>query len=394
MSIRSNLNLGMMAFLVAACLPLGAASKGTLQIGYITPLTGTNSYAGLASFPGLEDEVAAVNAAGGINGYQLKVITYDDNNDTPSDALADAKRLIEQDKAIGIIGPIFSGGAIPIAKIADESHVPMIATTATNVNVTVDESGKVHPYAFRVCFIDPYQGTALADYCYNKLGKRKAAFITDVASPYTVALHQFFNERFTKLGGQVVTDEGYNKGDQEFRAQLAKVNATKADVLVCCADNYKDPGLVAKQAKALGMKILIVGGDGWMAEDILPYAGGALDGAIFTTIASVDDPAFGKYNAEYKAKHPTLTPAGVWGYLALDALKIMENGIKQATANGGAWSQEKFRDVIENTKDLPVFTAATFTFDKATHNPLNKPVLFIEIKDNKFKILESYAPKS
>jgi branched-chain amino acid transport system substrate-binding protein len=322
----------------------------------------------------------------------LKVITYDSQG-LPAEAVAITHRMIDQDKVIAIIGPSNSGSGIPMAKIADASHVPIIATTATNLNVTVDESGKVHPYMFRVCFIDPYQGTALADYCYNKLGKRQAAFITDVASPYTVALHQFFKERFTKLGGKVVMDEGYNRGDQEFRAQLAKVKSSKADVLVACADNYKDPGLIAKQAKGLNMNIQMIGGDGWMVEDILPYAGKELDGAFFTTIASVDDPAFTKFNAEYKAKHPG-KEANVWGYLGLDCMAILENAIKQVTADGGAWSQEKFRDAIENTKDLPVFTAAKFTFEKDTHNPHNKPVLLIQIKDGKFKILESYAPKS
>jgi branched-chain amino acid transport system substrate-binding protein len=382
----------MMAFLVAAFLPLGAASKGTLVIGHVTTMTGSDAYIAPGAVSALEDEVAKVNAAGGINGYMLKVIAYDGQS-LPAECVAVTKRLIDQDKVVAIVGPSFSGAGIPMAKIADESHVPILATTATNVNVTVDESGKVHPYMFRVCFIDPYQGTALADYCYNKLGKRQAAFITDVASPYTVALHQFFKDRFTKLGGQVVADEGYNKGDQEFRAQLAKVKSGKADVLVACADNYKDPGLIAKQAKALNLNIQMIGGDGWMVEDILPYAGKELDGAFFTTIASVNDPAFAKYNSDYKAKHPG-KEANIWGYLGLDCMAIIENGIKTVTANGGAWSQEKFRDAIEGTKDLPVFTAAKFTFDKTNHNPYNKPVLLIQIKDGQFKILESYAPKS
>jgi len=393
MTQRSSNRFGVLpGFFLAALLPLAAAPKGTLVIGHVTTMTGSEAYVAPGAVPAVEDEVARVNAAGGINGYMLKVIAYDGQN-MPAECVAVTKRLIDQDKVIAIIGPSFSGAGIPMAKIADETHVPIIATTATNVNVTVDEGGKVHPYMFRVCFIDPYQGTALADYSYNKLGKRKVAFITDVASPYTVALHQFFKDRFTKLGGQVVTDEGYNKGDQEFRAQLAKVKSTKADVLVVCADNYKDPGLVAKQAKALNMNIQMIGGDGWMVEDILPYAGKELDGSFFTTIASVNDPAFAKYNAEFKQKHPG-KEANIWGYLGLDCMAILENSIKQVTANGGAWSQEKFRDAIEGTKDLPVFTAAKFTFDKANHNPYNKPVLLIEIKDGQFKILESYAPKS
>jgi branched-chain amino acid transport system substrate-binding protein len=272
----------------------------------------------------------------------------------------------------------------------DEAKIPCIATTATNVRVTVDESGKVHPYMFRVCFIDSYQGTALADYSYNRLGKRRAAFITDVADPYTVAIHKFFKDRFIQLGGKVVLDEGYNKGDQEFRAQLSKVKASKADVLVACADNYKDPGLMAKQSKGLGLNIQMVGGDGWMVKDIIPYAGKELDGSFFTTIATVDDPAFASFNTAFRAKHPGVDP-NIWSYLTLDCMAIVENAIRVVTANGGAPDPVKLRNVIEATKDLKAFTC-NFSFDK-DHNPYNKPVVLIQIKDGKLKVVESYAPK-
>jgi branched-chain amino acid transport system substrate-binding protein len=391
MAFTSTIKLGMASLLLAA-LPLSAAPKGTLNIGHVITLTGSDAYIGPGAIPSVEDEAAKINAAGGINGYMLKIISYDGQS-LPAECVAVTKRLIDQDKCVAIIGPTFSGAGIPMAKIADESKVPIIATTATNVNVTVDQSGKLHPYMFRVCFIDPYQGTALADYCFNKLGKRRAAFLTDVASPYTVALHQFFRERFEKLGGKVVLDEGYNKGDQEFRAQLAKVKSAKADVLVSCADNYKDPGLMAKQAKALNLNIQMIGGDGWMVEEILPYAAKELDGAFFTCVASVNDPAFAKYNSEFKQKHPG-KEANIWGYLGVDALRIIANGIKVATAGGANLDQGKLRDAIEATRELPVFTASKFTFDKTNHNPLNKPVLLLQIKDGQFKILESYAPKS
>jgi branched-chain amino acid transport system substrate-binding protein len=375
---------------LTALLPLSAASKGTINIGHVTTLTGPNSYIGPGAVAALEDEAARVNAAGGINGWNIKIISYDGQSQ-PAESVTVTKRLIDQDKVMAIVGITGSGPGIPIAKVVDESRIPCIATTATNVRVTVDESGKVHPYMFRVCFIDSYQGTALADYSYNRLGKRRAAFITDVADPYTVAIHKFFRDRFIQLGGQVVLDEGYNKGDQEFRAQLAKVKSSDADVLVCCADNYKDPGLVAKQAKALNLNIQMVGGDGWMVKDIIPYAGKELDGSFFTTIATVDDPAFAAFNAAFRAKHPGLDP-NIWSYLTLDCMAIVENAIKVVTANGGAPDPVKMRDVIEATKDLPVFTAAKFTFDRE-HNPYNKPVVLIQIKDGKLKVLESYAPK-
>jgi branched-chain amino acid transport system substrate-binding protein len=142
---------------------------------------------------------------------------------------------MDQDKAVAIIGPSWSAAGIPLAEIADTAQVPMVATTASNVNVTVTEDGKLHPYMFRVCFIDPYQGYALADFAYNKLGLRKVAFLTDVASPYTVGVHKFFESHFTELGGEVVAQEGYTQGDTEFRAQLAKIKDSGADLLVSAA---------------------------------------------------------------------------------------------------------------------------------------------------------------
>ena len=391
MTNSSSNHFGLLpGLLLAALLPLSAASKGTLVIGHVTTLTGPEAYHGV-DVPVLRDEVDRVNAAGGINGWMLKIISYDSQS-IPAEGVAVTKRLIDEDKCVAIVGPSDSSSAIPMATIADNSHVPIIATTATNVNVTVDQSGKVHPYMFRVCFIDPYQGTALADYCYNKLGKRKAAFMTDVASPYTTGLHQFFKDRFTKLGGKVMCDEGYNHGDQEFRAQLATIKSSKADVLVCCSDNYKDGGLVAKQARDLGLNLQIIGGDSWMIADILTLAGKQLEGAFFTCIADVNDPAVQPFNAAFHKKHGF--DPNIYGYLGLDCLAIIENAIKEVTANGAPMDQAKLRDAIENTKNLPVFTASKFTFDKASHNPYNKPVLLIQIKDSKFNFMQWYAPKN
>jgi branched-chain amino acid transport system substrate-binding protein len=157
MAICSTLKMGVTSLILAAALPLCAASKGTLVIGHCTTMTGSDAYVAPGAVPALEDEVAKINAAGGINGWMLKIIAYDSQG-LPAEAVAITHRMIDQDKVIAIVGPSNSGSGIPMARIADASHVPIIATTATNVNVTVDESGKVHPYMFRVCFIDSYQG--------------------------------------------------------------------------------------------------------------------------------------------------------------------------------------------------------------------------------------------
>ena len=190
----------------------GCASQGkVLKIGYVTEQTGVEAYIGQASIPALTDRIDKINAEGGIGGYKLELVSYDTRSEA-TDAVAVTKRLMDQDKVIAVIGPSWSAAAIPVAEIADTSKVPVVATTASNVNVTVSEDGKLHPYMFRVCFIDPYQGYALADFAYNKLGLRNVAFLTDVASPYTVGVHKFFETHFVELGGKVVAQEGYSGG--------------------------------------------------------------------------------------------------------------------------------------------------------------------------------------
>lgn len=367
----------------------GCSQEKVLKIGYLTEQTGAEAYIAQASVPALEDRIAEINAAGGIGGYKLKLVTYDTRSEV-TDAVSVAKRLIEQDKVVAVIGPSWSAAGIPIAEIADNSKVPVIATTASNVNVTVDEAGNLNPYMFRVCFIDPYQGYALADFAYVKLGLRKVAFLTDIASPYTVGVHQFFEDHFVELGGEVVAREGYQTGDAEFRAQLAKVKDSGADLLVAAAYTYKDAGLIAQQMEALGLKITLMGADGWFVDDLLAMAGPQLEGAYLTTGVSTDSPEFASFNTEYEKKHNV--KANVYTYYGLDALYAIEYGIAEAIKQTGEPTPTAVRDALETMKDVQLFTSKV-TMEPDTHNPHNKPLLVIRIRDSKWEIVETFAPQ-
>lgn len=379
------------ASMVAGILTMTACKNDkVLKIGHITSDTGSESYIGAASTPAIQDYIDKINAAGGINGYKLQLVSYDSRTEVP-EAVSVAKRLIDQDKVVAVIGPSWSGAGIPIAAIADSSKVPFIATTATNVNVTVNESGALHPYMFRACFIDPYQGYALADYAYKKLNLRNVAFLADVTSPYTTGVHNFFEAHFKELGGAIALKEGYTKGDAEFRAQLAKIKNSKADLLVCAADNYKDAGLIAQQSEALGLKIKFMGSDGWFVDDLLPMAGKQLEGAYLSTGISTDSPEFASFNKAFFEKHK-VNP-NMWSYFCLDAVMMIEHGIREATANGGKPEPSAIRDAIENIKDLQLFTSKV-TMEKDTHNPHNKPLLILQIKDSKWNTVETFTPES
>jgi branched-chain amino acid transport system substrate-binding protein len=378
--------IGLVAML--ASMLTGCSSGKTIKIGFVAQMTGADSYIGQAAKLALEDRVKEINDKGGIQGYQIELITYDSRSEIP-DAVAAAKRLIEQDKVVAVIGPEWSGAAIPIAEIADAAKVPVIATTASNIKVTVDDNNKVHPFMFRTCFIDPYQGYALADFAYKEMGKRKAAFITDVSGAYSVGIQNYFEKHFTELGGQVVDKEGYQLNDTEFRAQISKVAQSGADLLVVPTSTYRDIALISQQATALGVKIPYMGVDGWVADELLSMAGKELEGAYLSSGVSTESPEFQEYNAAFEKKHSV--KASVYAYYAMDALYMVEYGVGEVIKKEGSVNPVSLKGVLENMKDVPGFTSK-ITVEPDTHNPHNKPVIIMQITDSKWKIVKTYEP--
>jgi branched-chain amino acid transport system substrate-binding protein len=381
--------IGLVAALVAAGAGFLAAAEKVVKIGFMAEITGTGAYIGQTTVPIMEDYVKQLNAKGGINGYQVKFVYYDTRNLT-EDAIPVAKRLIEQDKCNVVLGPSFSGAGIPVASIADAAKCPVIATTASNINVTVNKDGKLHPYMFRICFIDPYQGYALADFAYKKLHARKVAFLTNVSSPYTVGVHQYFEKHWKELGGNVLTNEGYNEGETEFRAQLAKIKSLNPDLIVAAGTSYRDAGLYAQQARALGIKTPIIGADAWFADELLPLAGPDLEGCYMSTGASTESPEFAKYNAEVEKKFK-IKPT-IYTYFSMDTLMAAEWAIRSVTAKGQEPTRENLRSTLENMKDAQLFTSKV-TMEKDTHNPHNKPLLIVKVHNSKFQLVETFQPK-
>jgi branched-chain amino acid transport system substrate-binding protein len=381
--------LGVIGALVTAGASFLAGAEKLLKIGYVTEMTGNAAYVAQSSIPAMEEHIGKINKAGGIGGYKLKLISYDTRN-VVEDAIPVTKRLIDQDKCVALLGPSFSGAGIPMATIADASKCPIVATTASNINVTVTESGKLHPYMFRICFIDPYQGYALADYAYKRMNARRVAFLTTVSSPYSVGVHKFFEKHFIELGGRIVANEGCNEGDTEYRAQLAKIQTTNPDVIVASGPSFREAALTAQQARALGIKCPFMGADSWFGEDLLKLAGPELEGSILSSGATTDDPQFAPFNADFKKKFGV--EATVYTYYGLDALMAVEHAVRQVVGKGGTPTRETVRQELEHMKDAPLFTSKV-TIEPDTHNPHNKPILLIQVHNSHWKLLETFAPK-
>ena len=193
-----------------------ATDGETVKIGFLGMLAGVEAYIGQASKLALEDYVKELNEKGGLLGRKVEIVAYDYSKDPATESVNATNRFVQRDKVISIIGPSGSSAAMAMIPIINQGKVPVIATTATNPKVTVNEkTGEVHPYMFRVCFIDPYQGKVLADFVYNETEIRKVAVLSAIADPYAESLSETFIERFTELGGKLA-EMRYQSKDVEL----------------------------------------------------------------------------------------------------------------------------------------------------------------------------------
>src|SRR6266581_3536233 len=230
-----------------------------IVIGEFASLTGSEATFGINSSNGVELAKEEINNAGGaLGGRKMKIVIEDDQS-KPGQPSAAVKKLIASDRAIAIVGEIASSRSLEAAPICQQAKIPMVSPGSTNPSVT--EKGD---YIFRVCFIDPFQGTVMAKFALENLHAKKIAILQDVKSDYSKGLAQFFKEYFTAHGGQIVIDRSYTGGgtDKDFRAQLTAIKAAQPEAIFI-PGYYTEAGLIAKQARSLGIKVPLLGGDGW-----------------------------------------------------------------------------------------------------------------------------------
>lgn len=365
------------------------SDSDVIKIGFITYLAGDQAYVGQASKLALEDYVAELNEKGGLLGKKIEVITYDYSKDPSTESVNATNKLIQQDKVIAILGPSGSQAAMPMIPIITAAKVPVIATAATNAAVTVDsKTGEVYPWMFRVCFIDEYQGKALGSFAATEAGIKKAAMLCGIGDPYAESLSAEFKSAFEESGGEVVAELNYQLKDVEFRAQLTEAAQKGAEAILVPATYYKDVVLMSQQAKDLGLDFKFLVGDGIYSDELLDLAGPEFEGSYMTSGVAEDDPTLKAYSEEFTKKHPGQS-ANVYVAYTLDAMKLLEYAINQANS----FDTEKIREAIENAQDVSLFSDESFSMEKDTHNPHNKTVSILEIKDSKYTLYKKYKPE-
>ena len=357
-----------------------APAEEKVLVGWMGSLTGDQAVWGQCELNTVKMLFEEINAKGGVLGKQLEVIGYDTKGD-PQEAVNVAKRLTTQDKVCAILGPNASGNAIPIAPVLEEAKVPDIATVATNPKVTVLD-GKVKPYNFRVCFIDPYQGAVAAGYAADVLKAKTAAVLYDVGDDYSQGLTEFFEEFFVKKGGTIVAKEGFKTGDVDFRPQLSKIKAANPEVIFM-PYFFKEVALSSNQARELGINATLMGGDGWPSEQLISMAKDAVEGSFFVNHLDYDDPEVQDFKTRYKAKYDKDVELN--GYLVHDAVLMFVDALTRAgEANG-----EKIAQALETT-DIKGITGR-IKISKDTHNPEGKDAAILKIVDGKYVFQQKFA---
>lgn len=356
------------------------ATSDKVKVGWIGSLTGDQAVWGQCESSTVKMVIDDLNKDGGLLGKQVELVTYDTRGDA-TEAVNAVKRLTGQDKVIGIIGPNASGQAIPISSVLEEMKVPDIATVATNPKVTIVD-GKVKPYNFRVCFIDPYQGAAAAGYAVDILKAKKAAILYDVSDDYSQGLTQFFEETFTAKGGEIVDKEAFKTGDVDFRAQLTKIKATNPDVIFM-PYFFKEVALSSKQARELGIKATLMGGDGWPSEQLISMAKDAVEGSYFVNHLDFNDPEVATFREKYKTTFGKDVELN--GFLAYDATNMLIDAVKRANS----FDTELITAALETTNIKGI--TGQIVIGKDTHNPENKDAAIIKIVNGEYIFQQKYA---
>lgn len=352
--------------------------EDVIKIGEYGSLTGLTATFGINTDRGIKMAVERINQEGGLLGKKVVVIVEDDQG-KPEEAATAVTKLVNQDKVIAVLGEVASSRSLAGAPICQQAKVPMITPSSTNPKVT-----QVGDFIFRVCFIDPFQGEVMAKFAYNTLKIKRAAILRDIKNDYSVGLADYFKDTFTKLGGRIVADESYSEGDIDFRAQLTSVK-TKNPETIFVPGYYTEVGLLVRQARDLGFRIPIIGGDGWDSPKLVEIGGKALNGCYYSNHYSPEDTSqvIQNFVKEFQAKYNEIPDA--MAPLGYDAAMILFEAIKKAGSTDG----EKIREIIAQTRDFPGITG------KITINEERnavKPAVVLKVEDGKIKFVETVLP--
>ena len=354
-------------------------SQNEILVGEYGSLTGSTATFGLSTNKGIKMAFDEVNEKGGVKTKKIKLITLDDQG-KPDEAAAAVTRLITQSKVVAVIGEVASSLTEAAAPFAQQYKIPLITPSSTNPSITKDRD-----FVFRVCFIDPFQGFVMAKFAWENLKIKKVAIFRDKANLYSIGLADAFIESFKKMGGVIVTDLSYQEKDIDFKAQLTQMKS-KSPEAIFIPGYYTEVGLIARQAVQLGLKVPLLGGDGWDSTRLHEIGKEAINGHYYSNHYSTEstDPTVQEFIKKFKARYSEV-PDGL-AALGYDAAKILVAAMERTTEV----TPQNIRDELAKTKDFPGVTGKISINE---NRDAVKPAVIVQIENEKRKFVTTVTPQ-
>lgn len=349
-----------------------------IRIGYYGALTGKQSTFGISSLGGLELAMVKINRAGGINGSKIELFHYDTKGSAEL-AKEAVEKLIVQDKVVAIIGENITARTLSGAEVAQRHKIPMITPTATHPKIT-----KIGDYIFRACFIDSFQGEVVAKFAFGTLRYKRAAIFRESSSEYSVGLSQYFKEKFTQLGGTIVAEETYNTKDVVYLSPLQKIQKAKPD-FIFVPGYYFDVAKIAFQSRDLGIRVPLIGGDGWDSPQLVSLSKSQINDSYFSSHFTETDPRpevrqfINEYTDLFKFSPDAFSAAGY------DAANMVFTAIRE----GESFNPKDIRDNLAKIKD---FTGVTGKITINENRDAIKSAPVLQVLSGKFNYIQTIDP--
>jgi branched-chain amino acid transport system substrate-binding protein len=359
--------------------------QGPIVIGAIQDLSGPTSVWGNAVRKGAELAVEKINAAGGINGRKIELKAYDVKLE-PQEAINAYNRLVDQDKAVAVIGPPISNIGLSLTSLTAAKKVPIVGSFI-DPRVTVQPDGTPHPYMFLMQPSSVQYSEIIADFGFKKLGLKNVGVFYDQSNAFSVSQVQPFVNYWEKNGGKVVGSQVYKKGDKDFKTQLSKLKEAGAECIY--APNYiQDQVLTIQQMDQIGFRVPILDGLDFAPPftTLLPDPKLA-DKIYFANNYSDNEPQLVEVREAYKKKYNE-EPINK-AYLGYDKILILADAIKRANST----DPTAIKNALEQTKNLQC-TTGVITLSPKTHQPVGLSMVMYAIEKGQYKDLGRHVPES
>lgn len=348
-----------------------------IRIGVVSQLTGATATFGQENANGI---MLAHKKLKKVGDHTLKLFVEDDKSEAIESTNA-TRKLLNVDKVSVMIGAPTSSLALASAPIVQEAKIPFITPTATNAKVT-----QMGSFISRACFTDDFQGVVMAKFALNDLKLSKGIILTEITSDYSQGLSQSFKKEFLKLGGKLVGDGDltYSAKDTDFQSILRKVKRAKAD-FIFIPGYYVEVGHILKQARAQGINIPVLGGDGWDSPVLFEIAGPSATNIYISNHFASDDsnPRVQEFVKLYQTTYKS--NPGSFAALGYDAYGMVVEAIKKAKST----KPEDINQALTTLKNYEGITG-TISLDK-NRNPIKSAVI-LEGANGKFKFRTRVNP--